>query len=343
MISPIATSTSPTTHNAQAPSHTTAIDTTTNIPKTTTEPSTTPNIDICTTTPGPGTAAIPATYMIPMIPAMPAISNNNNEMAMHSYLPRHNNQTIDITTPAGLVAVDESAYHFYTPDYKGGRHRGDGRVDCNINKIARKAKNRYVKSLVECLKKCGSFEQQRLALRDALGHPEVRDVASSIGLKVEEATIGLDLLSNIKKTPESTQQISSSSRDANASRNCKTITNAIVLSCVHTPPADPTKKMICTGGISDRSLFRKSNLSQSKGTRLFGRARNNKRKIRDGDISGYVLLHKNKKRSKYDEPLIDELRDWMLNNVHVQDIGNKNETVIKRDLNGKLYLFEYIY
>lgn len=170
----------------------------------------------------------------------------------------------------------------------------------------------------------------------------MRDVASSIGLKVEDATLGIDLMSNIKKTLASTQQSCSSSRYANASRNCQTITNAIVLSCVHTPPADPTKKMNHTGGISDRSLFRKLNLSQSAGTRLFGRARNNKRKIRDGDISGYVLLNKNKKRSEYDEPHIDELRDWMLNNVHVRDIGNKNETVIKRDLNGKLYLFEYI-
>lgn len=160
MISPIATSMSPTTHNVQPPSHTTVIDTTTNITNITTEPSTTPNINIRTTTPGPGTAAIPATNMIPAIPAMPAISNNNNEIAMHSYLPRHNNQAIDTTTPAVLVPVDESAYHFYTPDYKGGRHRGDGRVDCNINNIALQAKNRYVRSLVECLKKCGSFEQQ---------------------------------------------------------------------------------------------------------------------------------------------------------------------------------------
>ena len=78
-----------------------------------------------------------------------------------------------------------------------------------------------------------------------------------------------------------------------------------------------------------------SKMKETTCRRLRTAASTRKRMIRDGDKNGFQMISVHKKRSKYDNVLIMELRQWMLKNKHVQDIGNKKETVIKSDINGQ--------
>lgn len=69
--------------------------------------------------------------------------------------------------------------------------------------------------------------------------------------------------------------------------------------------------------------------------------------MRDDDHSGFTMITKKAKKSKYSNEFIDKMRQWMVNNRFVIDSPNKNNVVIMRDANGKnnmidLFIILYI-
>ena len=65
---------------------------------------------------------------------------------------------------ATATPINKNAFHYYTPDFRNGRHRGEGKSNCEINLMVRKATNRFVLNVVDVRNKCGSFDQRSLVL-----------------------------------------------------------------------------------------------------------------------------------------------------------------------------------
>ena len=89
------------------------------------------------------------------------------------------------------------------------------------------------------------------------------------------------------------------------------------------------------GNISHHNVCRMLNMKETTCRRLRNTTPKKRRMIRDGDKNGFEMISMHRKRSKYDTELNMELRQWMLENKYLRDIGNKKETIIQRDINGQ--------
>ena len=121
----------------------------------------------------------------PLFSSSSSRQNLFNEHELSSTKPKHNNKVIDLSHPALHGPVDEHAFRC---------NRTDGN--------ARVVKHRKISEIVNAVASVGNEDAQRLALRDALGHPRIQDVTSSIGVNLEEVKTALFMTRNIKKLVE---------------------------------------------------------------------------------------------------------------------------------------------
>ena len=107
----------------------------------------------------------------------------------------YNNAKVDMSKSSIKGPVDENAFRVHSRDGRGGIVAGSTRrTDC----AARQEKRTRIRDIVRSVTEAGNIQQQRLALRDALGHPEIRDVATSIGVNVQEAQAAVNMMNNVK-------------------------------------------------------------------------------------------------------------------------------------------------
>ena len=66
--------------------------------------------------------------------------------------------------------------------------------------------------------------------------------------------------------------------------------------------------------------------------------RKKRKQLADGDEGALEMLRPAKKRSKYPDEELYELRDYMMNNLYTRDSPLKNDRKRKRDLNGASFL-----
>ena len=101
-------------------------------------------------------------------------------------------------------------------------------------------KCRSIHDIVTAVTNAVAIEHQRLALRDAFGHPEIRAVASSIGINLEEVLVELEIMSNIKSLIAAIYD-TCKSNNANGTMNtdAHAFVTAISMSVCQTPPTTP--------------------------------------------------------------------------------------------------------
>ena len=99
----------------------------------------------------------------------------------------------------------------------------------------RKRKNHSVRSIVTSIKNTGSIEQQRLSLRDALGHPEVRAVATPIGMNTEDVRVSQYIVDNIQKVIATIYDAFKSNPNGKITSDAHTFLNVISMCVVETP------------------------------------------------------------------------------------------------------------
>jgi len=105
------------------------------------------------------------------------------QTAHPSVAPRYGGRPVDLTKAAVSTPVNESAFDM---------NRASGKKRKKL--AAERKKQRMSLTIVEAIEEVGNFEEQRLALRDALGHPRVRDVASSLGHNIESQEVAAFVL-----------------------------------------------------------------------------------------------------------------------------------------------------
>lgn len=253
----------------------------------------------------------------------------------NTFVPKHNNQSIDLSNPAIKGPVDERAY--VAPSKQGDNVRSQG--------AARKEKSRCVRGIVDAVVGAGTISQQRLALRDALGHPKIRDVASSIGLNVEEVQVALYIKDNIKKMVAAIYENCKNSSNGSMNMDAHSFLNAISMSVVETPPTSPESTPTKPRGkqttkISGRALKKHLNLaSNGAAARSLKGAKKRRKLMIKGDRSALKTRPNHGRRSKYSEAELHKLRDWMLDNMYTRDSPMKDDSVRKRDLYDE-YVFD---
>ena len=199
-----------------------------------------------------------------------------------------------------------------------------------------------------------NIQQQRLALRDALGHPEIRDVATFIGVNVQEAQAAVNMMNNVKGLISSVYNNYQSKKGCAMNEDAKALIKAIVTAIVPTPPSFPdndagsrppdndagssTSKKKPRPNVTATNLRKSLGISSKDAARRVHKAGSKQhRKIKMGDRNGLVF-RKKIKRSKFKEAELIELRHWMCNNMYTRDSLCKDDQVYMKDLESKLQL-----
>jgi len=118
---------------------------------------------------------------------------NNQPKVAHSDDPiqqaYHNRATVNWSNCMKPYEIDEQAFRIpVAPKDTAASILAENR-----------RKNYFKRKLVEHLTTVGSFEQQRLVLMSTLTDPKVVNVASSLGVNLEEARVHRDICHSIRK------------------------------------------------------------------------------------------------------------------------------------------------
>ena len=152
--------------------------------------------------------------------------------------PRHNNAIIDMSYPRIDEPINEVAFRL--PD--------DGH-----DRSARNRNNESVKAIVSAATSAVTIDKQILALRDALGHPCIRAVASSIVLNLEEVQVSLYIVDNMNKVIAAKYENCKSKNNKRLNNDAHTFMNAISLCIVETPPSSPEAASIQPRGKNQKT------------------------------------------------------------------------------------------
>ena len=96
--------------------------------------------------------------------------------------------------------------------------------------------------------------------------------------------------------------------------------------------------------ISRRSIYRTifKSLSYGATQRLLNKASKKRKRMEEEDLSEFLAVDHEKRRSKYDDADILSLRKWMCNNRYTRESPNTKDTIDERDMYGKVFIFKLI-
>jgi len=107
------------------------------------------------------------------------------------------------------------------------------------------SKHNYKRRLINKITTAGSFEQQRLVLNAAITDPLVVNVASSIGVNLEEAAVHRDILINMRTCLQRAR--TTTNKNNKIGNNRRMLVNAIFTAAIKTPPKN-TDNLYSTKG-----------------------------------------------------------------------------------------------
>jgi hypothetical protein len=246
----------------------------------------------------------------------------------------HNKVHVDWSKCTQPYPVDNDAFRVYSC----GRRMGMPRSNHNANgsylaKIY--ARNRVLKSIL----KAGNFEHQRCILLSLLSHPSVRNIASSIGVNMNEIRIGQHILKSTRKLVQRTTETTNINHRVSRSR--RNVLKAIGLAMMSTPTKDGEGEYRNHSDkqkrpISIRQISKQLGFSKGSGLRTLIQAEIKRMEIANQNANGWVILDDDDPISKYSEELLDALESWMENNDLVSHSPSKGDLIIKRDRKGTI-------
>ena len=226
--------------------------------------------------------------------------------------------------------IDENAFHYYPPSYRGGEHRSVANIDrasFNLHAAAARAKSRAVSKNVDSILAAGDDDQITLALRDTLGHDKIQPYAARLWGTVfsEEASVGRLAVEGMR---EIANKIATTKNKGMLSKTCRTLLSVLGMVVMKGDESDKGKI---------RSIYRQilPNFSLGAAQRILDKAGKKRKRFDMEDLSEFDIIEKELLRCKYSQEEIDNLREWMVENIHTRTSPMKEDTVQKRDTNGK--------
>ena len=176
-----------------------------------------------------------------------------------------------------------------------------------------------MKRLVDQITTAGSFEQQRLVLIAALTDPLVVNVASSIGINLEEAAVHRDIIINTRSYLRRAK--TTTNKNHKIGNNKCMLVNAICTAAIKTPPKNKDNVSKGRGGHRRNRGITKVckvlGLTYGSGYRSITRGEKKRRQTVDQADEGWVLIDEEKERSKYSNDFKHKLDHWISTNSKV--------------------------
>jgi DNA-directed RNA polymerase specialized sigma24 family protein len=235
-------------------------------------------------------------------------------------------------------AVDQRAFRNHSRGKKKGLPRdSDTNIRTNGERLAlSRAKKKVIKAFVGI----GTLEQQRLILLRVLSDPSIRNIASSIGINMNETKLGQQLLRCARKLIGRTQK--SSNKNKGRCRTCVVKRSVVKALCLGLLPT-PTKEISNDGSvissqreISMREISKQLGFSVGTGHRTLSSVKKKRSDIAEGRKEGWIMLNDDEQRTKYTNELLEALEYWVENNDMVCHSPFKDNLVIKRDRDGSI-------
>ena len=132
--------------------------------------------------------------------------------------------------------LDDQAFKVYGKGNKKGQMRANAGEEDTPTAITNElwSKDHYKRRVINQINTAGSFEQQRLVLNAALTDLLVVNVASSIGVNLEEAAVHRDILINMRNYLQRAR--TTTNKNNKIGNNRRMLVNAICTAAIKTPP-----------------------------------------------------------------------------------------------------------
>ena len=262
----------------------------------------------------------------------------------------YNNELIDLTDPANFRPIDNTAFHWYTPNYESGRHRSldsdnNTRRNFNIVSAANQARLRYANRIQDFVMGLDlSDEQRRSVLWKALCLPELSPMVKSFGLTTKSRDIGLLVATNVQRFIGYAR--TTAHRKGRGSDAQRRAVNTVMASLMQTPPRttngsqQSNSNTLDTGTqhntMSGRQLLRLVGISEGS-SHILRECGKFRQAAKDGLVTAFQFLGPSRNWQKVSPENWHRFRsEWLPNHGCVSDIPSKGETIFMRE-DGEIY------
>lgn len=236
--------------------------------------------------------------------------------------------------PSSREPVDLNAFGYYShkstvqPEW-----RGKSRAECNADNPnynaddnAGRAKRRAVRGIVDAVQSVGDEDQIALALMGALEHPEIRPYMGRIvgSFNTEAAKVGLRAVDGMKSLVD---LVAGKRATGGRSKQCRALLIAIAMCVTHELDDKVSKEAVI------RQIF--PAISRAAAQRLLKTAGKKRKRLEEEELYDFRMVDEERKRWKYTDEIILNLRHYMCNNIYTRDSPNSKDTIRERDTYGK--------
>ena len=244
-------------------------------------------------------------------------SSTLSQRAHPSVAPRYGGRQVDLTKAAVSTPVNDKAFDINRAT--GKKRKSD---------TARRYKCLMVQKIVDAINSVGEFEEQRLALRDALGHPRVRKVAASLGFDIESHKVAAHLLKQTSKLVISVNDKKSNRGRGNVAS--QTMLNAAATLAASSPAKEGEQ---APAAPSLTKVSRYLGFSQETGRRKLNEGSKRRKLIHDGEA--FELVKEKRGYQKVSNEIRKGLTEWaLIDNPYIKPSPNGNDMLVVKDLKG---------
>ncbi|KAL7546848.1 hypothetical protein ACHAWF_010174 [Thalassiosira exigua] len=247
-----------------------------------------------------------------------------------------------LSDPNAYRPLESNAFHWYTPNLHGGRHRSTipenmhDRFD--IKSAAKQACDHVARKMVKHIMDLKlTSEQRRLALWTAFSLPDLKPIIQSLGLDSESSRMGLFIANNVSRflhRARVTGKLRGRVPDAQ-----RAAAQAVISSCIQTPEKDQDgniKQTNRAAGVPGGSLLKLFGIPEGSNY-LIKKAAESRLAIKEDSDAAWDFLGTRKSWTKVPPAMIEQLRvEWLPTCKYIKDVPSKRETVQMRDVNRKI-------
>ena len=183
-----------------------------------------------------------------------------------------------------------------------------------------------MRGIVDAVQSVGDEDQIALALMGALEHPEIRPYMGRIvgSFNTEAAKVGLRAVDGMKSLVD---LLAGKRATGGRSKQCRALLIAIAMCVTHELDDKVSKEAVI------RQIF--PAISRAAAQRLLKTAGKKRKRLEEEELYDFRMVDEERKRWKYTDEIILNLRHYMCNNIYTRDSPNSKDTIRERDMYGK--------